>query len=164
MTHHKSSQVTRQSSKKTRTFTTTAILIASFIASPVFATESLHHVSQAGKHSGLAVAHGTVSVGKAASAVVAVPLLATGSVMQGAGNISGAAGEKLMANATHKKALTVTELTITADAAPQDIMQNQESHSESNTPNNTPNTMNTTHTTTKQETTTVITTHTDGEI
>lgn len=99
------------------------ILLTSLIVTPTFATDSVHHTSQAGKHSALAVSHGAASTAKVASAVVAVPLIVAGSVMQGAGKLSGSAGNALMENATNKGELKVTEITITADAAPQDVMK-----------------------------------------
>jgi hypothetical protein len=102
---------------------TTLLLLASLIASPTFAVDSAHHTSQAGKHSALAVSHGAASTAKVASAVVAVPLIVVGSVMQGAGTLSGNAGKDLMANATDKGELTITDLTITADAPPQTVMK-----------------------------------------
>lgn len=117
------------------------ILIASLIASPSFATDSAHHTSQAGKHSALAVSHGAASTAKVASAVVAVPFIAVGSVMQGAGNLSTSAGNALMPN---KKELTITTLTITADANPQATMKKRVSEEK--------NTINTTETITTQKT------------
>lgn len=117
------------------------ILLTSLIVAPTFAADSTHHTSQAGKHSALAVSHGAASTAKVASAVVAVPLIAVGSVMQGAGNLSGSAGNALMSNATDKGELKVTELTITADAAPQAVMKT-----------NVNNTVKTTQVTTTQNT------------
>ena len=133
----------------------TLLLLANLIASPTFAVDSAHHTSQAGKHSALAVSHGAASTAKVASAVVAVPLIAVGSVMQGAGTLTGSAGKALMANAKHKGELTVTELTITADAAPLTVMKTHVNNQE---------TINTTKITTTQKTkTTTTSTKTKGQ-
>ncbi len=112
-----------QTKKQKTAFKASLVLITSLLATSTFAADSAHHTSQAGKHSALAVSHGAASTAKVASAVVAVPLIAAGSVMQGAGALSGSAGNALMANATKKGELRVTEITITADAAPQDVMK-----------------------------------------
>jgi len=122
------------------------VLITSLLATSTFAADSAHHTSQAGKHSALAVSHGAASTAKVASAVVAVPLIAAGSVMQGTGALSGSAGNALMANAKNKGELKVTEITITADAAPQDVMRS-----------NTNNTVKTTKVTTTHKTKTTTT-------
>jgi len=122
------------------------VLITSLLATSTFAADSAHHTSQAGKHSALAVSHGAASTAKVTSAVVAVPLIAAGSVMQGTGALSGSAGNALMANAKNKGELKVTEITITADAAPQDVMRS-----------NTNNTVKTTKVTTTHKTKTTTT-------
>jgi hypothetical protein len=112
-----------QTKKQKMAFKASLVLITSLLATATFAADSTHHTSQAGKHSALAVSHGAASTAKVASAVVAVPLIASGSVMQGAGTLSGSAGNALMANATKKGELRVTEITITADPAPQNVMK-----------------------------------------
>lgn len=144
--------MTYLTSKKNRKTVTKAslVLLASLIASPTFATDSAHHTSQAGKHSALAVSHGAASTVKVASAVVAVPLIVAGSVMQGAGALSTSAGKALTAKTIDKGELIITELTITADAAPQMVMKAKV--------NNPQNTVNTTKTITMLKTQTTTTT------
>ncbi|MEY8198848.1 MAG: hypothetical protein RPS47_06370 [Colwellia sp.] len=137
--------------KRKQTINVALLLLSSLLANPSFATDSAHHTSQASKHSTLAVSHGAASTAKIASAVVAIPLIAAGSVMYGAATLSGSAGNALMANAADKGELTVTELTITADPAPQAVMKTHVN-----------NTVKTTKVTTTQKTKTTTTTHIKG--
>jgi hypothetical protein len=108
--------------KTSTTIKASLVLITSLLVSPAFAADSTHHASKAGKHSALAVSHGAASTAKVASAVVAVPLIVAGSVMQGAGTLSTSAGDALITDATKKGQPKVTDITITADASPQDVM------------------------------------------
>jgi len=85
----------------------------------VYAQDSTQHASQANKHSALAVSHGAASGAKVASAAVAVPLIVAGS----AGVASAAGGSALLDSATKPAPLPVTEVTITADPAPNQAMQ-----------------------------------------
>ncbi|WP_281560330.1 hypothetical protein [Thalassomonas sp. RHCl1] len=100
-------------------FTTTIALTLALSSTPIYAQDSAQHTSKAGKHSALAVSHGAASSAKVASAAVAVPLLVVGS----AGVASVAGGSALIDSATKPKPLTVTEVTITADPAPNQAMQ-----------------------------------------
>lgn len=78
------------------------------------------NISAASKHSVLSVSHGVKASGQVVSGVVAVPLIIVGQV----GSVSLEAGESLMKNAIGSDELVITELTITADPAPQSVMQN----------------------------------------
>ncbi len=113
------------SNNKTRTkaFHKAALLLmSSLLVSPAFAADSGQHISKAGKHSALAVSHGTASTAKVASAVVAVPLIATGSVIVVAGTMSAEAGSKLMESRSHNDEIIISDITITADPSPQEAM------------------------------------------
>lgn len=77
------------------------------------------NISAASKHSVLSISHGVNASGQVVSGVVAVPLLVLGNL----GSASMASGESLMNHAIGTEALTVTELTITADPAPQIVME-----------------------------------------
>lgn len=96
----------------------------------VSAEPSSHHASQASKHSALASSHGLASTAQVASGVVAVPLLAVGSV----GVVASAAAEELIDAASHKHhihtqkpvKLEITEVTITVDRSPADVMKKKE--------------------------------------
>jgi hypothetical protein len=77
------------------------------------------NLSAASKHSVLTVSHGVKASGQVVSGVVAVPLLIVGQV----GSASLATGESLMDHAVGTEPLTVTEMTITADPAPQSVLQ-----------------------------------------
>ena len=87
-----------------------------------FADGSSKNASKASKHSVLAIAHGTAFSAKVASGVIAVPLLVVGSV----GIASAQAGTALMKNAVENAPLVITEITVTADPAPEVIMKSAE--------------------------------------
>lgn len=93
----------------------------------VNAEPSSHHASKASKHSALASGHGLASTAQVASGVVAVPLLAIGSV----GVVASAAADELLDAASHKHhthkhrpaKLEITEVTITVDRSPAEAMK-----------------------------------------
>lgn len=94
------------------------ILSLSLSTSHILADGSMQNASAASKHSVLAVANGVVFTSKVVSGVVAVPLIIIGNV----GKASDAAGDVLLENATEYTPLTITEITITADQSPSDVM------------------------------------------
>lgn len=101
------------------TISSTIALTIALGSTQVYARDSAQHTSKAGKHSTLAVSHGAASSAKVASAAVAVPVLIVGS----AGVASIAGGSALIDSATKPEPLTITEVTITADPAPNQAMQ-----------------------------------------
>ena len=108
------------------------------ISMTINAEPSSTHLGKASKHSALAASHGVAGSAQVASAVVAVPVLAVGSVALSAGAASVATAETLShasehvaadhhnshhQNHPHKKVeLEITEITITADRSPQQVM------------------------------------------
>lgn len=128
--------------KQKNTVKASLVLITSLLATPTFAADSTHHTSQAGKHSALAVSHGAKSTATVASAVVAVPVVVVGGAMLGTGVVSAAAGSEKIgstvavagavgistaANAVNSigksDKLLISDVTVTADPAPQQAMQ-----------------------------------------
>lgn len=100
-------------------------IISAFLFSASMAQaegDSLHHSGQASKHSALAAAHGVASTAKTASAVIAVPLVVAGSVTMAIGNASLEAGASLAEAASKKGPLVITETTVTADPAPNQVI------------------------------------------
>ncbi|MDT0596295.1 hypothetical protein [Glaciecola petra] len=104
----------------------------SILSLPSFAEAgSVEHSGQASKHSVLAITDGVGSITKVSSAVVASPVLVVGGLSLAAGSAVNSAGESLANNAQnvsghhhgHNKALVITEITITADPAPNVVMQ-----------------------------------------
>lgn len=91
-----------------------------------FAEGSTHHSGQASKHSVLAVGEGAISTTKVASTVVAVPVIAAGSVVLSAGAASVHTGASIAEAASHPhhhhRPLVITETTITADPAPNKVI------------------------------------------
>lgn len=87
------------------------------------------NASTASKHSVLAGSHGLKASGQIASGVIAVPLLAVGSV----GALSMNAGSTLIdvATGSDNKKLEVTDKTITADRSPAEVMKLQKTKLES---------------------------------
>lgn len=77
------------------------------------------NASAAGKHSALAVAHGTVASAQVGSAVLAMPLIAVGAV----GELSMEVGNVLMEAAVSNKPLVVTEKTVTKAPSPAQMMK-----------------------------------------
>jgi len=90
--------------------------------SPAFAAGASKNASAASEHSVLAVSHATASGAQVASAVVAVPLVAVGSV----GSVAMAAGDALLDSVSAKESkpvdrsqpLEISEITITVERTP----------------------------------------------
>ena len=87
----------------------------------VHAGDSVHHSGQASKHSVLAVTDGAVSTAKVASVVVAAPL-----VVGGASLVTGSAiaesGQKVKGSHAHQGPLVISDKTVTADPAPNQVI------------------------------------------
>lgn len=94
---------------------------------------SVYHSGQASKHSALAIAHGVGSSAKVASAVIAIPIIASGTVSVAAGSASILAGNAIANSGagasdklswdTHAGPIQVTEIIITSDPAPNVVLQ-----------------------------------------
>lgn len=103
-----------------KTFNKILFIALSLTATTSFANGGAsQNVSAAGKHSALAVAHGTVATAKVGSAVLATPLIAVGFV----GKASMTVGDELMGVAISNEPLEVTEKTITKSAPPAEMMK-----------------------------------------
>lgn len=102
---------------------------------------SVEHSGQASKHSVLALSDGAGSVTKVGSAVVATPILVVGGLSLAAGSTITSAGESLANNAqnvsghhhTQSNKLVVTEITITADPAPNVAINNTKAKTDEKT-------------------------------
>ena len=92
-----------------------SILITS---SQVFADGASENISNASKHSVLALTHGVKGSVKVVSGVVAIPLIIVGNI----GPVSQSAGTALMTNATGKP-LKVSDVIITAAPSPKEAMK-----------------------------------------
>ena len=110
----------------------TLIATVATLSLPSFAEPgSVEHSGQASKHSVLAVTDGVGSVTKVGSAVLASPVLVVGGASLAAGSAITSAGESMARGAKNasghhhqtSNALIVTEMTITADPAPNHVMQ-----------------------------------------
>lgn len=88
------------------------------MATQACAADSVQHSGKAIKHSVLAAGTSVVTTAKVASVVVAVPLVVAGS----AGVASIAAADSLHHKTKKVKAIEITEITITADPAPNKVM------------------------------------------
>lgn len=100
----------------------TALLVAPTV---LWAKGASENMSAASKHSMLAAGHATASVGQVASGVVAVPLLAVGSVgavslvaADSLLNVASGVSEKNMKNSE----LEISDVTITVDRSPAETM------------------------------------------
>lgn len=96
----------------------TFTLLSSVFATQACAADSVQHSGKALKHSALASTHGVVTSAKVTSVAVAVPLIAVGSV--GVGSLA-------LADSVDKKVdklapIEITDKTITADPAPNQVM------------------------------------------
>ena len=119
---------------------TSGLAFASMISMPVLAEGgSVHHSGQASKHSVLAVGHGVVSSATVASAVVATPIIVAGTVSLAAGSVAVGLGDSIANSAKstsshhHHTPLVVTDMIITADAAPNQFIEQQPSPATKNT-------------------------------
>lgn len=97
----------------------TLVTMLGFSISTAYAKGPSENASAASKHSVLAGSHGLKASGQIASGVVAIPLLAVGSV----GAMSMNAGTALIEVATDTaKPLEISDKTITADRSPAEEM------------------------------------------
>ena len=110
-------------------FTCIGILLTSFSS---FAEPASEHSGKASKHLVLALSHGVVGSVQVASAVVAVPLVVVGSAALSAGIASAELGKGISKVASSKASqvnrakqvkLEVTEITITVDRSPAEVMK-----------------------------------------
>lgn len=106
-----------------------ALIIALSLTSQIsWAKNPSENASAASKHSVLASGHAMASTAQVASGVIAVPLIAVGSV----GVVSAAAGSTMLDAvagsepvSTKKRELEVTEITITVDRSPAEQMKSE---------------------------------------
>lgn len=80
------------------------------------------NASVASKHSALATSHGATAIVKIGSAVIATPLIISGS----AGHVSLKVGTALMERAIETTPLEITDKTITAAPSPKKMMKIQQ--------------------------------------
>jgi hypothetical protein len=83
---------------------------------------SVNHSAQASKHSVLAVTEGLVSTAKVASVVVAAPLIVVGGTSLVTGSAIAESGNKIKSSHAHDGPLVISEKTVTADPAPNQII------------------------------------------
>ena len=88
------------------------------MATHTFAGDSVQHSGKAVKHSTLAAGHSVVTTAKVASVAVAVPLVVVGST----GVASVATATAIDKKMQKTKPIEITEITITADPAPNKVM------------------------------------------
>lgn len=107
----------------------TLISVLALTISTAHAKGPSENASTASKHSVLAGSHGLKASGQVASGVIAVPLLAVGSV----GALSTSAGSALVdvATGSSEQKLEITDKTITADRSPAEVMKLQKNKLES---------------------------------
>ncbi|WP_269520690.1 hypothetical protein [Alteromonas sp. BMJM2] len=118
--------------KNTRsTLMLTALLSSALLTHCALADDSINHSGKASKHSALAASEGLATTASVASAVVAVPVVLTGSVVvagsaltesvvdESAGNLHQASHQSSVA---HNQPLVITETIITADPAPNQVV------------------------------------------
>ena len=97
-------------------------LSLSFSALAVHADDSVNHSGQASKHSALAVADGAVSTAKVASVAVAAPLVLAGGVSLVTGSAIAESGQKMTSSHAHQGPLVISDKTVTADPAPNQVI------------------------------------------
>ncbi|KXI28296.1 hypothetical protein [Paraglaciecola hydrolytica] len=88
----------------------------------VHAGDSVHHSGQASKHSVLAVTDGAVSTAKVASVVVAAPLVVVGGASLVTGSAIAESGQKVKGSHAHQGPLVISDKTVTADPAPNQVI------------------------------------------
>lgn len=93
---------------------------------------SVEHSGKASKHSVLAVAHGVTSTAKVASAVVATPLIAAGGLSLAAGSASVELGSKIADSRISRGPLVITDMTVTVDPAPNQVIIIQNNQAKKN--------------------------------
>ncbi|MFT6268658.1 MAG: hypothetical protein ACJAVV_001473 [Alphaproteobacteria bacterium] len=122
--------------KTLSTLFTRTLLLTSFAASAFLITTpamaeggSVNHSGQASKHAVLALGHGARSSAKVASAVVAAPIMVAGGLSLAAGSTALLLGDSLASSGQHVSAhthtdgpLDITDMVITADPAPNQVI------------------------------------------
>ena len=88
----------------------------------VHAEGSAHHSGQASKHSALALTKGLASTAKVASVAVAAPLIVVGGASLVTGSVIAYSGKKVASSHAHRPPLVISETTVTADAAPNQVI------------------------------------------
>ena len=88
----------------------------------VHAEGSSHHSGQASKHSALALTQGVASTAKVASVAVAAPLILAGGVSLVTGSVITESGRKVANSHAHHGPLVISETTVTADPAPNQVI------------------------------------------
>ncbi|MDP5031571.1 MAG: hypothetical protein NWQ54_16720 [Paraglaciecola sp.] len=83
---------------------------------------SVNHSAQASKHSVLAVTEGVASTAKVASVVVAAPLVIAGGASLATGSLIAESGNKIKSSHAHQGPLVISETTVTADPAPNQVI------------------------------------------
>lgn len=101
---------------------TLLVLSFSFSSAALHAEGSVHHSAQASKHSVLAVADGAVSTAKVASVVVAAPLLVVGGASVVTGSVIAESANKIKSSHAHQGPLVISDTTVTADPAPNQVI------------------------------------------
>lgn len=122
--------VHNQEEEHMKRLTTALLLTLSLFSNVTLAKDSVHHSGQASKHSAIAGSQGLASTATVASAVVAVPVvmavgasLVAGSVIVEVGDaISDSVKASHASSHTHHHTLIITERTITADPAPNKVI------------------------------------------
>ncbi|WJG10813.1 hypothetical protein [Aliiglaciecola sp. LCG003] len=117
-----------------RSSTVVLISLLSVFAINANAQDSGQHSGQASKHSALAASEGLASTAVVASAAVAVPVIVVAGTSAVAGSAVVAAGDSLdkSIKASHahehqsQTTLVITERTITADPAPNQVIKQPE--------------------------------------
>jgi hypothetical protein len=110
--------------------TTALLLTLSLLSNVTFAKDSVHHSGQASKHSAIAASQGLASTATVASAVFAVPAIVAVGASVVAGSVIVEVGEGISdsvkashaSSHTHHHTLIITERTITADPAPNKVI------------------------------------------
>lgn len=100
-------------------------LSLSFSTVAAHAEGSAYHSGQASKHSALAVADGAVSTAKVASVAVAAPLLVVGGASVVTGSVIAESGQKIKSSHAHQGPLVISDKTVTADPAPNQVIMIQ---------------------------------------
>ncbi|MDB2330819.1 hypothetical protein N9V74_03810 [Alteromonas sp.] len=101
-----------------------AALSAVSFSPAAIADDSVNHSGEASKHSALAASEGLRTTASVASAVVAVPVLLTGSVVVAAGSAIAESAESASQSTHHSHdnaPIVITETIITADPAPNKV-------------------------------------------
>ena len=100
----------------------TILISLTTLAFNAHAEGASHHSGQASKHSVLASTHTLASTAEVASAVVATPLIVAGGVSLVAGSVVLEAGSSVAKSHAHHGPLVITEKTVTADPAPNQVI------------------------------------------